>query len=184
MLYLLDANTLINPHDTYYGMDCVPEFWSWMEFQARKNIYRIPPMIYQEIQPKSEEFRQWLYRNKRILILKEDENYALIRNVISEGYGNKITDVQLKRIGADPFLIASALEDSQGRCVVTNEVSKLTAKGAKRKIPDICDQLNVKWISMVDFIKVHGFKTRWKSEISPSDLEKYSGHHQSQLFDA
>ncbi len=37
---------------------------------------------------------------------------------------------------------------------------------------------------MVDFIKIVGIKTRWKSEIPQSDLEKYSGHHQSQLFDA
>lgn len=94
MLYLLDANTLINAHDTYYGMDCVPEFWSCLEFHARKNICRIPPMIYHEIKPKSKEFRQWLDRNKEVFTLKEVENSALIRSVITQGYGNEITDVQ------------------------------------------------------------------------------------------
>ena len=35
---------------------------------------------------------------------------------------------------------------------------------------------------MVDFIKIVGFKTRWKSETPQSDLAKYSGHPQPQLF--
>jgi len=183
MLYLLDANTLINAQDMYYGMDCVPEFWSWLEFQVKKNVCRIPPMIYEEIQPKSTEFRQWLQRNKNTLILNEVENTELIRHVITQGYGNQITDIQLKRIGADPFLVASALEDSHDRCVVTNEVSKPSAKGTKRKIPDICDQLKIQCISMVDFIKIVGFKTQWRSETSQSDKLKYSECQQLQLVE-
>jgi len=27
MLYLLDANVVITAHNTYYGLDAVPEFW-------------------------------------------------------------------------------------------------------------------------------------------------------------
>lgn len=30
MLYLLDANTLIDANRDYYGLDSVPQFWEWL----------------------------------------------------------------------------------------------------------------------------------------------------------
>ncbi|MBI3208790.1 MAG: DUF4411 family protein [Candidatus Solibacter usitatus] len=38
MLYLLDANILITAHKSYYPLDQVPEFWSWLKHQAEAGI--------------------------------------------------------------------------------------------------------------------------------------------------
>jgi len=38
MLYLLDANTLIDAKRDYYPIDRVPEFWSWLIFQGQQGI--------------------------------------------------------------------------------------------------------------------------------------------------
>lgn len=35
MLYLLDANVLIDANRDYYPLDRVPEFWEWLEHQGR-----------------------------------------------------------------------------------------------------------------------------------------------------
>lgn len=42
MLFLLDANVLIDAHRDYYPLDRVPEFWSWLEHQGENGRAAIP----------------------------------------------------------------------------------------------------------------------------------------------
>ncbi len=182
MLYLLDASSVIGVHDTYYSSDRVPEFWEWLQFQFRKGVCKIPPSVFAEIKPTNEKFKNWLSTNKKDLVLSKHENLELVRNVEAEAYGQNLTEVQVKKIGADPFLIASALENREQRSVVTHEVSKPSKKGANRQIPDICDQLDVRWMSTLEFIEVLDFKTRWKRDQPQSELDLYSGPKSPQIF--
>ena len=48
MLYLLDANTLIDAKRDYYPIDVVPEFWSWLVFQGQQGKIKIPIEVYEE----------------------------------------------------------------------------------------------------------------------------------------
>ena len=174
MLYLIDACSLITVYNTYYSPDMVPEFWPWLEFQARKGVCKIPPMIFAEIKPKDGQFKEWLAKNKNDLIFHQDERTEFVRRVITKGYGKNFTDVDLDGIGGDPFLIASALEDPKHRSVVTEEASKPTAQGVDRRIPDICRDLQVNCINILKFVKTLNFKTNWKEEIPESELARFS----------
>lgn len=182
LLYLLDASSVIGVHDTYYPCDRVPEFWEWLEFQSRKGVCKIPPSIFAEIKPENEKFNSWIESNKMNLVLAKVEDLELVRYVKAEGYGENLTEVEIEKIGADPFLIASALEVPGHRCVVTHEISRPKRKRANRHIPDICDQLGVSWMNTVDFIYALDFKTRWKKEIPQSDLDLHLGPRNPQLF--
>jgi hypothetical protein len=42
VLYLLDANVLITANSTYYPLDQIPEFWSWVHHQGNANRLKIP----------------------------------------------------------------------------------------------------------------------------------------------
>lgn len=132
-------------------------------------------MVFAEIKPKDEQFKEWLARNKKDLIFHKDEQTEFVRRVITEGYGDNLTDVDLNQIGGDPFLIASALEDPKRRSVVTEEVSNPNAQGVNRKIPDICKDLQVRCINILKFIKTLNFKTNWKEELPESELMRYPG---------
>lgn len=179
MLYLIDASSLITVYYTYYSPDMVPEFWLWLEFQARKGICKIPPMIFAEIKPKDEYFKDWLTRNENNLVLVQDEETELVRRVMTVGYGENLADVDLERIGKDPFLIASALKNPKRRSVVTEEVSRPNAEGSNRKIPDICKDLEIRCINILRFVKTLNFKTNWKDEISEPELTGSSGSSSS-----
>lgn len=48
MLYLLDANTLIDAKRDYYAIDRVPEFWSWLIHQGQRGRIKIPVEVYEE----------------------------------------------------------------------------------------------------------------------------------------
>ena len=49
MLYLLDANTLIDAEAFYYGFDQVPQFWTWLQGECDAGRVKMPFEIWQEI---------------------------------------------------------------------------------------------------------------------------------------
>jgi hypothetical protein len=59
MLYLLDANTLINAHRTWYALNRVPEFWSWILHHAAAGTLKMPSEIYAEVEAGNDELADW-----------------------------------------------------------------------------------------------------------------------------
>ena len=49
MLYLLDANVLIDANRDYYPLGRVPEFWDWLIDRATKHQTKIPVEMYEEV---------------------------------------------------------------------------------------------------------------------------------------
>lgn len=163
MLYLLDANTLITAHRTWYAMNRVPEFWRWILHHAKAGTVKMPKEIYSEVESGTDELAVWMKEaeHKKILRLVEDADLAKVQVVLAL-YGDPLTEADLIKIGQDPFLIAAALGDPQ-RCVVTGEVSSSAKQGSNRKVPNVCDDCGVVWLSPIDFINVLNFTTDWES---------------------
>ena len=69
-----------------------------------------------------------------------------VNHVIDNGYAPDLNDVEIMKIGKDPFLIAAALAASD-RVVVTREVSRPAATRANRKVPDVCATFGIVSIS-------------------------------------
>jgi len=84
-----------------------------------------------------------------------------VQRVLDEGYGKNLTDDELITIGKDPFLIAYTLA-AQDRVVVTSEKSKPKAQRKNRRIPDVCNDLGVSWITPFQLNIKLDFKTTWK----------------------
>ena len=73
MLYLLDANVLIDAHRDYYPLERVPEFWDWLLDRGATQQVKIPLEMYEEILVgKEDDLTRWLNpslttRNRRAL---------------------------------------------------------------------------------------------------------------------
>jgi hypothetical protein len=149
-VYLLDANVPIEADETYYPVARIKPFWSWLIDQGEKGIIKIPKLIFNEITSPPGPLADWIGRDdvKKALILDENPNAAIVKRVIDEGYAPDLNDVETPRIGKDPFLIAFAMA-KPGRVVITKEKSKPSTTRANRKVPDVCDQFGVLW--MTDF---------------------------------
>ena len=72
MLYLLDANVLIEANRDYYPIDRVPEFWDWLIAMGENGRVKIPLEIYEEVTDGNDAVAVWLRDNKDILLLNED----------------------------------------------------------------------------------------------------------------
>ena len=164
MLYLLDANVLIDANRDYYPIDRVPEFWEWLDGLTAQGRIKIPREIYEEInEGKPDALIQWLRDHQVALLLQKDSNSVFIRRVIEEGYGlgcEDLNDEDLEKMGRDPFLIAYALADPVNRVVVSNEGSKPSQTKANRHVPDVCQTLNVRCIKTFALIRELDFRTR------------------------
>lgn len=163
MLYLLDASTLINAHRNWYALNRVPEFWRWLLHHAEAGTLKMPSEIFAEVENGTDELAAWMKdpEHKKALRFTEEADLAKVQAVLAK-YGGDPSEADLIKIGQDPFLIAAALGQTD-RCVVTAEVSKSSKQGANRKVPNVCDDCGVLWLSPIDFINKLDFTTGWES---------------------
>ena len=168
MLYLLDANVLITANSTYYPIDQIPEFWSWVHHQATSNRLKIPREIMDEIEAGrkgNDPLLDWILdpEVKAALLLDENVDINTVQHVVSLGYAPDLRDDEVEKVGRDPFLIAYALSDPLNRTVVTTEVSRPSTQRANRKVPDVCQSLGVLCCGPFALNKALGFKTGWNT---------------------
>lgn len=160
MLFLLDANTLIDAHRDYYPMDRVPGFWNWLLRNAADGRVKIPVEPYEEVVAgRQDDLVRWLRLNRTTLRLEETAHPDFVAAVVDRGYARDLGDDEIEKLGHDPFLIAYAFRDPRNRCVVTNEASKPGRKRANRHLPDVCEAVGVRSIHLFRLIRELDFRT-------------------------
>ena len=136
MLYLIDANVLICANNDYYPIDYVPQFWQWLEGQARAGSVKIPLEIHNEIAVSNDRLSDWVCSQDRktALILNEEIDTNKLDDVVIKGYGEgkNLTDSDLEKVGQDPCLIAYAYAAAD-RVVVTKETPDRVLNAATAK---------------------------------------------------
>lgn len=168
MLYLLDANVLIDANRDYYPIVRVPEFWAWLVHMGENDRVKIPVEVYDEIRDGDDDLALWAKEDtvEQSLLFQEEVQVALVSQVTEQGYAADLSDDEIEKIGRDPFLIAYALIDIERRIVVTTEVSKPARQRANRHVPDVCNSFNVQCRNTFQFVRELDFSTSWRANQS------------------
>lgn len=164
VIYLLDADTLIRANSTYYPIKRFPVFWEWLRHHGAAGLIKIPLEQYEEIVIGKGELVDWLKdeETKAALLFDEEADPALVTEVTERGYAPDLDEAEQEKVGRDPFLIAYGYAAPNERCLVTFEVSAPKKQRSNRKIPDICNDLNVSCGTLFDLIEALDFTTEWK----------------------
>ena len=168
VLYLLDACVLIDANRDYYPIERVPEFWEWLLEMGKLDRIKIPQEFYEEVifprppKDKKDPLVEWLKNYKDTLVLDEEAVVDQVTRVLEHGYASDLTDEELIKIGRDPFLVAYALVNLQKRSVVTTEHSRPSRHRANRKLPDVCNDFDVRCINTFTLIQELDFGTGWR----------------------
>ncbi len=169
VLYLLDANVFIDANRDYYPIERVPELWDWLIEMSELGIVKTPQEIYEEIvlplPTRPDRLVGWLRDHRDALLLNDVVGVELVAHVAEQGYADDLTENEIEQIGRDPFLIAYALADIQGRCVVTNERSRPSQTRANRHVPDVSRGFNVRCINAFTLIQELDFRTDWRARL-------------------
>lgn len=168
MIYLIDANCLITAHNQFYPTNRVPEYWEWVRHHAQAGSIKMPTEVFEEIKEgmhdaEKDLLYRWVQQDgvKDDLVLDEVCDFASVQRILLDGYAPDLNDLELGKIGRDPFLIAYGLAAPGDRCVVTHESSAKDAKRSKRKIPDVCEQFGVSSCNFWQLLRKLDFKTSW-----------------------
>lgn len=163
MIYLLDADTLIRAENTFYRLNRVPQFWEWLRHQGNLGNVKIPTEQFEEVTVGRGDLVDWLNddETKNALLLGEEADPALVATVTLDGYGD-LDEAGIENVGRDPFLISYAYAAKETRCVVTFENSAPSKIGKNRKIPDVCNNLEITCCTLFELIEALDFRTDWK----------------------
>ena len=168
MVYLIDANVLIDAHQYYYPIHAVPEFWDWLAHMGEGGHIKMPIETMEEVKGGGKDAERdllfgWIQddANKAAILFSENVQSALVQRVTAQ-YAPDLTDDELEAIGRDPFLIAHALADPGNRCVVTPEVSRRTLQRQNRRIPDVCADVGVQCCNTFTMLRALNFSTHWR----------------------
>lgn len=170
MLYLLDANTLIDAKRDYFQIERVPEFWDWLQNQGEIGNIKVPLEIYEEFEEarkadgSRDELSEWAANPeiREALLLAEDADPGMVAIVTVTGYAADLADDEIEKIGRDPFLIAYAQADPADRTIVSTEVSKPSRVRANRRVPDVCRGLGIRCINNFELLNELDFRTGWR----------------------
>ncbi|WP_298003596.1 DUF4411 family protein [Anaerolinea sp.] len=162
MKYCLDANVFIEPSKGWYAFDIAPAFWdALLEWRQKQILCSILP-IYDEIVEHKEQnaLVRWVKEHGKDFFLPLDEDawieFGNIADLVRERYEDHIAEDFLDC--SDPMVIAYAR--AHGLIVVTeekwkNEDQKSNGKvgGKKIHIPNVCQLVEVQWVSTVEMLR-------------------------------
>ena len=144
--YCLDANVLIQAWQKYYAPKFCPGYWTILNELGKQDRIFLPQLVYEEITRTEDNLSKWL-KQSDISVYKIDGpvTEALRQIYDANPFHKFLVDNTKSRSLADPWVIAHAIKEKA--TVVTKE-EKITAVNTIRiKIPNVCDNMRVRWIN-------------------------------------
>ncbi|MEA3496687.1 MAG: DUF4411 family protein [Bacteroidota bacterium] len=159
--YCLDTNFFIEAWNKYYSPDFCSEYWEIIDELAKQGIVFITREVKKEIDKGDDNLRNWL-KDKSYIVKPIDESVQLnLKKLYAKDKSHQYLANNIKnRSIADPWVIAHAM--AENAIVVTKEYLSTSSNPQKVKIPDVCENMNVKWINDFDFIKEVNIKFNCK----------------------
>ena len=148
-IYCLDSNTLIEAWEKYYSPKYCPGYWDVLNsLGAQKRIF-IAKAVFDEITRTDDDLSKWL-KTSKIPVRKVDGQVTSFVTKILAAHPHLVDSTKGRSL-ADPWVIAHAM--SENACVVTKE-EKVTASNSKKiKIPNVCENMSVRWINDFQLIE-------------------------------
>lgn len=155
--YCLDANVLIQAWQKYYSPDLCPDYWNNLIDLGKEGRIFIPSMVYNEIIKTEDGLSAWLKESKiPIRPITEAVTKALQEIYNANPIHKFLVDNTKARSLADPWIIAHAFEENV--TVVTKEEKVTQLNSKKVKIPNVCDNMGVRWINDFKFVREVGIR--------------------------
>lgn len=155
--YCLDANVLIQAWQKYYNPKFCPDYWDILIEIGKQDKIFIPELVYEEITRTEDDLSKWVKASKiPIKKISEPVTICLQKIYAVNPVHKNLVDNITGRSLADPWVIAHSLHENA--TVVTKE-EKITALNSKRiRIPNVCDNMGVRWMNDFQFIDELGIK--------------------------
>ncbi len=155
MIYLLDANTLIEAKNRYYRMTVCPAYWSWVQRSQGAGIVSSIDFVGEELKRGNDELAEWAKGQADLFLPVSDDDTQqafgdVVAHVAAQAGEMKPGALEEFLSGADPWLIAKAIA-LKDAVVVTHEQFNPQIK-RKFSIPNVCQHFGVQWIDTFELL--------------------------------
>jgi Domain of unknown function (DUF4411) len=147
MTYCIDTSSLIAAWQERYPIENFPAFWTKLEALIAEERLVAPIDVLHETKKRSDELHTWLKARKRMFRELDDDVQIEAAQVLAQF--PRLVGERKMRTSADPFVIALARVG--GFQLVTDE--KPTGSLSRPNIPDVCTELNMTTIGLLQLIK-------------------------------
>lgn len=149
--YCLDANVLIQAWQKYYSPVICPDYWIVLNQLGLEGKIFICQEVYDEIIKTEDDLSKWL-KESEITVKKASETVIeKLKEIYQTPAHLKLVDNTKSRSLADPWIIAHAMDNNS--VVVTKEEKVTQTNSTKVKIPNVCDNLNIRWVNDFEFVR-------------------------------
>jgi len=153
-LYCIDTNILIWSWNDLLSMDMCPDYWDKVDDLSSKGVIFCPEEVKREIIAKDDGLRDWV-KSRPYLFRGITEDVQEKLRLIMKSHPILVNNIKQRSV-ADPWVIAHAMQE--GATVVTGEGRTLLGRAKRKKIPDVCDALDVRCINHLQFLKEIGIR--------------------------
>ncbi|MEP7256154.1 MAG: DUF4411 family protein [Ferruginibacter sp.] len=162
-IYCLDANVLIQAWQKYYAPDLCPDYWDILNKLGSQGRIFIPEEVKNEIvvtddkEKAEDDLSKWLKRSSIPVHKPTEEVIKCWQTILQANPLHQLLVDNVKgRSLADPWIVSHAL--NMKATVVTKEIFE-TAMNTKRiKIPNVCENMVIRYIDDFTFVKELGLK--------------------------
>lgn len=147
MPYSIDTSAFLDAWVRYYPPDVFPGIWEQMDRAAKGGIVKSSDEVLRELSKKDDGAHDWIKAHAEMVIALDNEIERHVQEIMSRY--PRLVDSKKGRSGGDPFVIAVARV--KNLTVITGE--NATGNIAIPRIPDVCDDLGIRWLRMLDFFR-------------------------------
>jgi len=158
-MYILDTNVFIQAKNFYYGFDIVPAFWDWLDEQFDNGVIVSLKPIYDELVAGKDELAEWAKDRKDdgwFIAVDDAETqiqFAKVSQWAMNSHFREPAKKEFLRV-ADSLAVAKALK--MGATIVTHESLYDPKNRRKIKIPNVCEALDVPYMSTFELMRKLG----------------------------
>ena len=154
--YSIDTSAILDAWVRHYPHDAFPSFWNRFKTLAESQEVIATELIEHELSKKDDGCHKWFKQNNLndFFVELTDSIQNDVTDILKNPNYQRLVEDRKGTYGADPFVIALAkVEDL---IVVTGE--KATNNLAKPKIPDVCNDMGIECINILDLMRREGWQ--------------------------
>ena len=161
--YCLDANVLIEAWQKYYSPAVCPDYWEMLNGLGQQERIFLPKAVFDEIIRTEDDLAAWLKTSLIPVHPIDGQVTRCLSQIYAADPSHKLlVDNTRQRSLADPWVIAHAMNNKA--CVVTKEHLETAANSKRVKIPNVCQNMGIRWID--DFAFIRELKISFSCRIS------------------
>lgn len=155
--YCIDTSCLTHLWRDFYPPDVFPSLWSDIEASISSKQLIAPDEVLEELKRGDDDLLVWAKGKPDLFIPHDEAMQGIVTSILEHPEHVKLIYSKHADIytDADPFVIAAA--QVHGCTVVSNEKLLLTPSPNVTKIPNVCADLGVGHLSVLEFIRELGW---------------------------